>query len=94
MALTENGRLVGHEGSDDVEDLRQARDADAVRLAQQRVEKTADEQGVLEVVDFLEQLRREGALPVSEAPPRARYQTFHSSKDSHRRFGDLRSPCT
>jgi hypothetical protein len=60
--------------------------------AQQGVDEAAHQQRVLEVVDLLEQARRElPAWPLVNSPPRARYQTFHSSNDSHRRLGDLQA---
>ena len=88
-------RLVGHERRDHVDELREAGDPHAIRIAEQRVDEAADEQRVLEVVDLLEQVRRGGAAAVGRtAPPRARYQTFHSSNDSHSRLLDFCSPCT
>ena len=62
---------VGHQRRDHVDDLREAGHAHAVRLAHQRVEEAAGEQRVLEVVDLLEQLRRELPLP-SRCAGRAR----------------------
>ena len=63
-ALPQHAGVVGHERRDDVDQLRQAADADAIGVAQQRVDEAADEQRVLEVVDLLEQLRRELPPPV------------------------------
>ena len=50
--------------SDDVDELREAGDVDSIRVAEQRVEKAAYQQRVLEVVDLLEQVRRDGAAAV------------------------------
>ena len=93
MRLPQHGGLVRHQRRDHVHDLRKAADAHAIGLPQQRVDEPADEQRVLEVVLLLEQLRRELPLAVRERRRlRARYQTFHSSKDSHSRLGDLQQP--
>ena len=56
-----------------------------VRVAdRRRVENPADQQRVFQVVDLLS--NKCGASlpwPVMASPLRARYQTFHSSKESH-----------
>ncbi len=53
--LAQDAFLAGHERRDHIDDLRQATDPDAVGLAQERIQQSADQQRVLEVVDFLEQ---------------------------------------
>jgi hypothetical protein len=63
-------------------------------LLQQRVDEAADEQRVLEVVDLFEQRGRGAPRPSLACGPRARYQTFHSSNDSHSRLVERCRPCT
>ena len=74
-ALPQHAALVGHERRDHVDQLRQAPDAHAIRIAEQRVDEAADEQRVLEVVDLLEQPRRGGAAAVGRLSRRARGTT-------------------
>ena len=54
-ALTQDACLAGHERRDDVDELREAPNPDAIGIAQQRVDEAADKQRVLEVVDLFEQ---------------------------------------
>ena len=63
-ALAQHRRLVRHQWRDDIHDLRQAANAHALGLPQQRVDETTDQQRVFKVVDLLEQLRRERPVAV------------------------------
>ena len=71
-ALAQDGGLVRDEGGDHVDDLGQAAHPHALGLPQQRVEEAAHQQGVLEVVDLLQEPGGELPLAVGEAAaPRA-----------------------
>ena len=83
----------GPDGRDDVDELGETRDRDAVRVAQERDQQAPDDQRVGQVVRVLGQGRR----PPERAPSRAssrsrcsvRCQTFHSStlRPIRRRLG-------
>ena len=59
---------VGHDRSDHIHQLRQTGDLDAIRIAQQRNQQSADQQRVFQVVDFFQQMRRFLAAAVHRIP--------------------------
>src|SRR5579864_3051140 len=67
--LAKNPFPVGDERCDHIHELREASDAHAIRMSQERVDEPTDEQCVLEIVDFLEQMR--GLLSLAVAASRA-----------------------
>ncbi len=72
--LPDYSRRVSDERCDDVHELRKARQPDAIRVPQERVERAADDERVAQVVHFLEQMRRlltasvPAGLPVPHVP--------------------------
>ena len=56
--LPEQSVLVGHNWRDHVHQLRQARHAHAIRTAYQGIQQPTHHQGVLEIVNLFEQVRR------------------------------------
>ena len=65
--LAEDAGRAGHDGCDDVDELGEAGDFDAIGFADEGVDDAADEQGVFEVVDFFEEVRGGDALAVAVA---------------------------
>ncbi len=59
---------VGHDGCDDVDQLRQAGDLDSVGMAHQGVEQAAHQQSIFEVVHLLKQVRRFLLVAVDRVP--------------------------
>ena len=76
-------------GADHVDELGEAGRLHPVGMVDQRDQRAADHQRVLEIVDFLEQARRLGPAGSAQllAGAGAWYQTFHSSSESMIRFG-------
>jgi hypothetical protein len=58
--------LLGHDRADDVNELREAGDLDAVAVVHQRDQGAADDQRVFVVVDFLDQARRDGPAGLAQ----------------------------
>jgi hypothetical protein len=77
-ALAQEAVRVGHNGRDHLQQLRQPGHAPPKRIHQ-----PSYQQPVFQVVLLLQQVRRLLTLTIAA---RRRYQTFHSSKESHRRL--------
>jgi hypothetical protein len=56
--LLQEAVAVHHDGSDDVDDLRQARDLDDFRPAKEDVHPLHDDQRIFQLVGFFQQVRR------------------------------------
>src|SRR6185437_75222 len=48
--------LVGHDWRDHIDQLSEAGNLDAIRIANQRIQHAADQECVLEIVDFFEKM--------------------------------------
>ena len=63
-ALDEQAVRPCQNGRYDVDDLRNARDFHNIGVPQKTVQELSADQGILQVVDFLDQVRRVGPGPV------------------------------